>query len=722
MNSDLIPMLAPKSVAVVGASPEFGSVGGLVLSFLLKFGYRGNIYLVNPKYKELQGIRCYSSIKDIPEAVDTVLVGIPAKYVFQTIQDCASRGIKTAIIATAGFAELGGEGKKLQEELGQVIRQSGMRVCGPNCNGIVNFYEKTPLCFSRFLEAEKIVSGDVGFVTQSGALGGSFVNRAQDRNIGFTYYIAPGNEVDADIVDFMSFLVDDPNTKVVIAYVEQIRDAKKFFRVAKRAIEQEKPIILLKVGWTKTGATAAASHTGALAGADRVYDAAFKQNGVIRVEDLDDLLATAMLLSKTKLPQGNRVGILSSSGGGSIILADLCEKFGLTLPPLSETTKEKLRSLLPPFATVVNPMDLTWGAFRGGVEAEQNMFKLFAQDENLDIIIFMMTMVAGDRARVRALNMVGTAEAVDKPFMTWWAAGNLATPGFKVLDESKMTLFKSPDRCIKAINATLNYASYRNRYSEIQSEGEKILSTPVDVEKVKNILSQKDGMTEHKAKLLLSCYGIPVTTEDMAFSGEQAVEIAEKLGYPVALKISSPQITHKSEAGGIQLNLSSESEVKKAYREIWKRCREYNPEAEIEGVLVQEMVGEGVEVIIGMSKDPTFGPTIMFGLGGIFVEILKDLTLRVLPITRRDAEEMIKEIKGYEILKGTRGKLRRDMDAIVDLLLKVSKLTMDWEGFISEIDLNPVIVFSDGKGAKVLDSLIIKVADSSAQPNKNKNK
>lgn len=710
-ESDLKPMLAPKSVAVIGASPEAGSVGGLILNFLVKFGYQGKIYPVNPKYEDLQGIRCYPSIQEIPEVADTVVVGIGAKYVIPTIQDCAARGIKTAIIATAGFAELGGEGKKLQEELRQIIRQHGMRVCGPNCNGIVNFYENATLCFSRFMEGEKINRGNIGFVTQSGALGGSFIDRCQDRNMGFTYYIAPGNEVDADVVDFMSFLVDDENTKVITAYVEQIRDAQKFLRVCRRAAEKDKPIILLKVGVTQTGAKAAASHTGALAGSDRVYDAAFKQNGVIRVEDLDDLLAMAKLLSKSKLPRGNRVGVLSSSGGGSIMLADQCEKHGLVMPPLSETTQREMGKLLPPFATVGNPMDLTWGAFRGGPEVEQNMFKAFARDENLDIIIFMMTMIGGERARSRAVGMVSTANAVDKPCLTWWAAGNLAAPGFRVLDESSNILFKSPDRCIKALKGMLSYAQFRQQYDDRQSEKRKAPVFSIDQNRATELLAVKGALTEHQAKRLLSSYGIPVTREEVATSASKAVKIAEKLGYPVAMKISSPQITHKSEAGGIQLNLTGKTKVEKAYRELVRRGKTYNPEAVIEGVLVQEMVSGGAEVIIGISKDPTFGPTIMFGLGGIFVEILKDVSLRVLPITRRDAEEMVQEIKGYEILKGARGKSKADVNAIVDTLLRVSTLATDLGESIAEIDLNPVIVLPEGKGAKVVDTLIIRETD-----------
>lgn len=706
MDLNLEPLLNPKSIAVIGASPDAGGVGGMVLNFLLKFGYQGNIYPINPKYQRIRDLKCYPSIRDIPKGVDAVLMGIAAKYILASLQECADQGIKTAIIPTSGFAEMGSDGKKLQEELKEIIRQNGLRVCGPNCNGIVNFYTNATMCFSRFLEAEKINQGNIGFVTQSGALGGSFINRAHDRNMGFTYYIAPGNEADADVVDFMSYLVNDNNTKVIAAYVEQIRDAQKFMEVTRRAAENEKPIVILKVGATATGAKAAASHTGALAGSDRVYDVAFKQNGVIRAEDLDDLLGIAKLLSSGRRPRGNKVGVISSSGGGSIMLADLCEKHGFDMPDISESTKQELKQMLPEFATPGNPMDLTWGAFRGNTE--QNMFKTFAQDENLDIIIFMQTMIAGERARLRAVSMVDATNAVDKPCMTWWAAGNLADPGFRVLDESSNVLFKSPGECIRALKGVLRYARFQQLDRNPQIEKEEFSLFSIDKNKAMEILAVKEQLTEHRAKQLLSIYGIPVTREEVVNSANQATAVAEKLGYPLAMKISSPQISHKSEAGGIQLNLTGMTAVKKAYGEIITRGKNYRPGATVEGVLIQEMVSGGVEVIIGVSKDPTFGPTIMFGLGGIYVEILKDVSLRVLPINRRDAEEMVQEIKGYEILNGARGKSKVDINAITDILLKVSKLITDFSESIEEIDLNPVIVLPEGKGAKVVDTLIVK--------------
>jgi len=705
MDGSLSALLAPKSIAVVGASDDFGRIGGMLIKYLLKFGYRGKIYPVNPKYEEIAGIQCYPNVRNLPEKADTALIAVAAKLVPESLRECAEGGIKTAIVYSAGFAETGGEGRRKQEELREIIRQGEMKVCGPNCIGIVNFTEDIAMSFSGFLEADRLVSGNVGFVSESGALGGSIVNRAQDRNIGFSYFISTGNEADLDLTDFMAFLVEDANTQVIMAYVEGIRDIAKFARVAKRALELGKPIVLLKVGETEGGKRVAATHTGSLTGSDAVYSAAFEQYGVIRVEDYDDLIETAMLFSKSKLPKGNRMGILTGTGGGAIILADKIAKHGLSLPPLSQFTQEQLSQKVESFATVGNPMDLT-GQLYSQPETFKNVIQLFAQDENIDIVTVAISMVPGERAKARATYIIDAAKAVDKPFVSWWAAGELSEPAFKLLDESKVTLFKSPERCIKAVKSVVTYSQMREKLLVRDKEA---LPVSIDCRKAETLFgTSEQTLTEHETKLLLASYGIPVTREEVATSAAQAADIAGKIGYPLALKVNSRQITHKSEAGGIRLNLASKSAVIKAYSEILANCQKYAPKAKIEGVLVQEMAKEGTEVIIGISRDPDFGLVLMFGLGGIFVEILRDVSMRLVPITHRDAEGMVREIKGYQVLTGARGKPRADIEAIINMLLKVSNLASDWNESISELDLNPVVVFEDGQGAKVLDALCVK--------------
>jgi len=710
-HTSLAPLLLPESIAVVGASPKFGGVGGTVMHYLKKFGYQGKVYPINPKYGDILGWECFPSLVDIPGEVDCALLGIPAKLIKKTITDACSNNVKSAIITSSGFAELGPDGKRLQQEIVDIAREGDMRLCGPNCNGIVNFNSKATLCFSKFLDADQINTGNVGFVSQSGALGGAFVDRAQDRNLGFSYYIAPGNESDLEVVDFISFLIDDPNTSVIAAYVEQIRDGKKFARVARKATEKGKPIIVFKVGVTQTGAKAAASHTGALAGDDLVYNAFFKQNGVIRVNTYDDLIETTLAFSKSRLPRGNRVGIISSSGGGAIDLSDKSEICNLKIPPLTKKTKKELGELLPAFANLDNPVDLTWGAFRGGPEEEIEMFKCIAQDDNFDVIIFMMSMVAGERARMRAGTMVDTAKAVDKSFFAWWAPGNLAQPAYEVLDAegSCISLFKSSERCITAIKAMVYYAKFQKQFKARNNQTELAIDTSIARKQTAGLLGGKDALTEFQSKSLLSCYDIPVSREKVARTEDQAVAYAKEL-YPVALKISSSQIAHKTEAGGIFLNLTDEQQVRDAYNQIIANAKNYNPDAQIDGVLVAEMVPDGTEIIVGLKKDPAFGMTLVFGLGGIFVEVLKDVSLRTLPITREDAFDMISEIRSYDLLKGVRGSNKADIDAIVDLLVKMSALGIDFQDDIDAIDLNPVIVFDEGKGVKVVDALFIKKA------------
>jgi acyl-CoA synthetase (NDP forming) len=415
-----------------------------------------------------------------------------------------------------------------------------------------------------------------------------------------------------------------------------------------------------------------------------------------------------MLLSNSELPKGGRIGVITSTGGGAIIITDKIEKSGLlSLPQLSESTIGKISKRAVSFASIGNPIDLT-GQLYVDAQMYGDTLNLLAQDDNVDIVLPIVSMVSKERATDRASRIIHARTLTSKPIVTWWAGGSLSESGFGLLDESKVALFKSPDRCIKALSLLTSYSQFRKKFLETKAEENKNAEILMDNEKAKNLLRKERQLTEHEAKVLLSFYGISVAREEIATSEEQGIKIASKLGYPVVLKISSPEISHKSDAGGVKVNLTSESEVRNAYREILKNCREYDPSAHVEGVLVQEMVTGGTEVIIGISRDPAFGLMIVFGLGGIFVEIMRDISVRILPITYTDAHAMVEEIKGYDILKGARGRVAADIDAIVALLLKVSALAINLSQFISEIDLNPVMVFNHGKGVKVVDALFRK--------------
>jgi acyl-CoA synthetase (NDP forming) len=701
-------LLKPKSVAIVGVSGDPSRIGGQLLKYLLKFGYKGTIYPINPNYKEVEGYKCYSTIVDLPGPIDVAMIATPEKAVIDSLRECAEEGVKSAIVYSAGFAETGPEGREKQAKMADIARTSGMRICGPNCVGVINFLDGVAMSFSGFLEADKLQGGRIGFVSQSGALGGSILSRAQDRGMGFSYFASTGNESDLETSDLIEYFVNDARTGVIMALVEELRNPDKFIAVAESAFERGKPIIILKVGETEIGQKAAATHTGSMAGSIRGYKAVFQAKGVIQVEDYDDLIETTLLLSKAKIPKGKRVGIITGAGGGGIIIADKVAKAGLSLASLSRKIKEGLAEKMVSFASLTNPLDLT-----GQLYNDPDMFKkcigLFAGDENIDIVVVIVTMVPGERAKKRATYIVEASRSVEKTFVSWWAAGDQCEPGFKILDESQVTLFKSPERCVRALNALVRYGQFKSRWTARRAKGETGFSIPVDRLKVKECLAiEEKNLSEYHSKKVLSHYGIPIIEERIGKSAEEAVAAAKEIGFPVVLKVSSPDIPHKTEAGVIRLNVRTEHEVLKSYQEIIQAASRFNPQARIDSVLVQKMAQGGSEVIVGVKRDPQFGAMVLFGLGGIFVEILEDFSMRPVPITREDAREMIQEIRGYPILQGARGKKKADEEALIDILLRVSRLAEDWREELSEIDLNPIMLFEEGRGAFVLDALMIK--------------
>ena len=707
MAFELSPLLNPESVAIIGVSKSSSRIGGRLFKYLSKHGYKGSLSLVNPKYKELKGVKCYPRISDIPIPIDCALIAVPEKNVISVLSECADSNVRAAVVFSSGFAEMGSYGKKKQRKIKELAKTKNLRICGPNCIGLINFNNHVALSFSQFLEIDTLIPGNIGFISQSGALGGSLVNRAQDKNIGLSYFISSGNEADLGVSDFIKYLVlHDEKTKVIAALIEGFKDGSKFVEAAELALKHRKPIIVLKIGETEAGKKAAASHTGALVGSDSVIDAVFNQKGVIRVHNYDELLQTASLFSKGKIPKGNRVGILTSTGGGGIIMADYYTKLGLTVPGLSQKTKELASKEISSFGQVANPFDLT-----GQIFSDPEMFgrcmKLFMEENNFDIIQVNVSMVAGQSSEKRALYILESARGSLKPIVTWWAAGSLSEPGIKILSDSEIALFRSPERCAMAVKSLVKYYqlletrsdSTKYRYDDDYS---------ISLDSAKNILDAGDTcLSEHQSKALLKLYGIPVTRENVAKSPHEAISFAEEIGFPVVLKIDSLDITHKSEAKAIRLGVKSKEDILQFYEEIIENVEKYDPKARINGVLVQEMTRSGTEVIVGMSEDPQFGPTIAFGLGGIFVEVLKDISLRVVPLLKSDAELMVRETKGYEILRGLRGKNRSDIEAVIDVLLRISRLAEDWKHYISEIDINPLIVFDEGHGVKALDALVV---------------
>lgn len=708
--SELEYFFSPRSIAIIGASGNFDIISGKPLRFLKEHGFRGRIFPVNPKYEELGGYRCYKSVIDVPEPVDLALIAVNYRLVLPVLKECVKKGVKFATIFSSGFAETGDEGRNLQEQISELCKASGIRVCGPNCQGSVNLKEKVIGGFSASLGVKPLLVGPIGFVTQSGALGYSIFGQAQESGVGFTYVASTGNEVDLHTLDFMEYILEDPDTKMLIAYLEGIKDGRQFIRIADRALELGKPIVVLKVGRSEIGKKAATSHTASMTGSDAVCDAFFRQKGIIRVEDIENMIDIAALMQRVpELPNGRGLGIVTTSGGGGILVADEAVDLRLEIPELDPGIREAISTVIPDYGSTLNPVDVTAQVIN---EAEDFMKVLNAviDDPDIHALVIVVTQIIGEPGMQMAADIVKISRSTRKPLtVAWTASDKLVGKNLKILKEGDVQYYKSPLRAVRAMGALMNYAAFRERYLSRASVASTRSSHSDNYDEAISILFEAGAsLTEHKAKELLGLYDIPVTKEEIATSKDRALRIAERIGYPVALKIDSPDILHKTEADCIRLNIKNPEELVASYREVLQNARQHKPNASLRGVLVQEMVSGGTEVIVGVNNDSQFGPTVMFGIGGIFVEILNDVSLRVAPLTREDALEMIGDIKGSEILYGARGRTRTDIDALADVLVKVGAMAIDLEDSFVELDINPLLVLPEGKGVKAVDALVIR--------------
>jgi acetyltransferase len=708
--SDLKYFLSPRSIAVIGASGNFDSISGKPIPFLRRHGYEGQVYPINPKYDELKGYKCYKSVLDVPEPVDLAMVAVNYKLVLPMLEQCAEKGIKFATIFASGFAESGEEGELLQKKIAELGKKTGMRICGPNCQGSVSLKDRAIGGFSASLGVKPLGVGPIGYVTQSGALGYSIFSLAQEAGVGFSYVASTGNEVDLHTLDFMEFMLEDPETSMVIAYLEGIKDGKQFIRIADRALELGKPIVAVKAGRSDIGQKAASSHTASLTGSDAVCDAFFRQKGIIRVNDIENMIDIAALMQRIPgLPAGKRVGLITTSGGGGIVMADEAADMDLEIPGLDEKTTAAIMELIPPYGSALNPVDITAQVINTA-EGFMKVLEILVDHPDIDALVIVVTQITGGPGQRMAEDIVKMSKLTKKPITVAWTTGDvLVGDNLKTLAEGGVQYYKSPVRAVRAMGSLMNYVAFRDEY---QSRTQSALPAgPADTAKesaMSLLAGASRSLTEHQGKELLGLYDIPVTKEAVAPSEEDAVRIGEGIGYPLVLKIDSPDILHKTEAGGLKLNIQNRDELVAAYNEVLANARKYDPKARINGVLIQEMVSGGTEVIVGVNNDPQFGPTIMFGLGGIFVEILKDVALRIAPLNPAEAMDMIEEIKGYKVLTGARGQAKTDVPAIADVLVKVSRLAVDLEDHVAELDINPLLALPEGQGVRVADALVIK--------------
>ena len=687
----------PQSVAVIGASRSKEKLGHGVLANLIKYGYPGQIYPINPKADEILGLKCYPSVLDVPGPIDLAIVVIPAQFVAAVLEECGQKGVKGVVIISAGFREAGREGVKRERKIVDIAKRYKMRLVGPNCLGIID----TVCPLNASFAAGMPPKGTIAFMSQSGALCTAILDWALAAGIGFSHFVSLGNKADVAEVDLLEAWENDPHSNVILTYIEGLPAGRKFMEVARR-VTRRIPVIAVKAGTTSAGSRAVSSHTGSLAGSERAYEAAFRQSGVLRAESIQHLFDYSLAFAYQPVLRGRRIAIVTNAGGPGVMATDALEREGLSLASLSRDTIEFLRTHLPPAANIYNPVDVLGDALadRYGLALEAVL-----KDKNVDGVIVILTPQVMTKIEETARLVGEIAARYDKPVLGCFMGEAKVSAGIKILNEHKIPNYPFPERAVGAMRAMMDYRRWLERPPL------KVEEFEVDREKVKEIFAQvraegRVTIGDAEAREIMQAYGIPIPQSKLARTPEEAVEIAEEIGYPVVMKVASPDILHKTDIGGVKLNIASATDVRDAFDLLVYRATRFMPDAEIWGCLVQEMVKEAKEVIVGMNCDPQFGPLVMFGLGGIYVEALRDVSFRIAPFSRQEAEEMIREIRSYELLKGVRGERPADIAAIVDCLLRVSQLATDFPEIV-ELDINPLMVKEAGGGAVAVDMRLV---------------
>lgn len=699
MSNDLKFLFDPNSIAIIGCSPDAKKIGGRPLDYLFKYGYKGKIYPVNPNYQEIRGLACYENITSVPEDVDLAIIALPQQLVLSTFQSCIEKRVKSVVIFSAGFSELSETGKQEQEQLTRLAKENNIRVLGPNCLGLFNVSKGMYATFSTILEEETpIQGGRIGFVSQSGAFGSHVFTLARQRQIGFSHFVATGNESDIDAADCIQYLAEDEGTDVIACYIEGAQDGKKLIEAFQLAEQKKKPVVVLKVGKTDVGMKAAMSHTGSMVGSDAVYDTIFKQYGVYRAHTVDEFIDAAEVFSKLPAAQSNRVAVFTISGGVGILLADQIMEHGFILPETPEDVQNRLKAMLP-IAGVKNPLDTTAQISYMPTLLEDFMEAVLESGQYDAAIVFLgFAGLKPSTLNTRINSLLKIKERFPHiPQITV----TLNNPDSKKLfDDAGLVVNEDPTRAVKMLSALYQLGKIRNRtLPEIGQQKQ-------DIDLNSLVPAGTKELTEYTSKQILEKYDVPVTQEKLAQTVDQAVEFAERIGYPVVLKGMSPQILHKTDKGLVLLHVQGPQEVREGFTKL-KKIIDETEDAVFEGVLIQEMLTEkAVEMYVGSKRDPVFGQMVVVGLGGIYIEVFKDAAMRKAPVSVEMAEEMIGELKSSAMLKEFRGSTASDVTALCKLVSQFSYFIDALDEEIEEVDLNPTMVFKDGHGVKAVDALM----------------
>jgi acyl-CoA synthetase (NDP forming) len=692
-RADLEAFFHPKAVALMGSVNRNADPARLRASYSERWGDAW--YLVNSRGGRVGDIPVYEHVTDIPAEITLAVIDVGTKLVARAVEECGKHGVPYVLVFSAGFSEVSPEGAALEREVGEVARRYGVRVFGPNTN--TNAFEKLP-------EPPRQRGGRIGLVTQSGHQGRPLVQGAEF-GVAFSRWVPTGNELDLEVADFIEYFAGDDDTAVIVGYFEGFKDPAKLRRALEAANAARKPVVALKMGATAAGTRMASSHTGHLAGSDRVVEGLFRQYGVVRVRDLDELLETAALFAKLPAGTGPGCGLYSISGGSGTLMAEVAESSGVPVPLLAEETRAALRELIPDYLTVANPVDN--GAqflLSAPDEARRHVFDLIAADPAVDVIVVGLTGALGRLTDRFAEDVVAFVDELSNPVVVTWNSFKTDEPGFRALVDGGIPMFRSFRNCFAALRA---FATYEEQARSFRARRPLPTRLPAEASEVLELAAARSSgpLSADESRRLLASFGVPLPDEGLARSAAAAARLAGELGYPVVLKLASPDFPHKSDAGLVRLGVRSAAEARAVYAELVGRALELEPRARLEGVQVQTQVEGGVEMIAGLTRDPVLGPAVLVGTGGLFAEVLEDVAVRPLPLDRRDAEDMVRSLKGEAVLRGARGRPRADVKALVDVVMALARLAAACGERVVELDLNPVVVRS--KGAVAVDSLVV---------------